>query len=130
MVYNNTVKYDTPDPAYEDETWRSTHGFKELHQHDAPIRRNRDFKPVPYGAFFGMPNYRHAEPFMALKNIKDFANEHHHFPTVWAKTFLFGAFAGTILGQGYFFIKPTTGLAMQKLMHAVGDRQFSGRAFR
>ena len=119
-----------PDPAYEDEIWRSKHGYKEVHQHDAPMRRNRDFKPVPYGTFGGMPNYRHAEPWCQLKNIKDFANENHHFPTVWFKKFLYGALCGVVLGSGWFFIKPTTGFAMQKLMAQVGERQFSGRVFR
>lgn len=112
MVYSNTVKYTVTEPAYDNETWRAKHGYKEVHQHDAPFRRNRDFKPVPYGTFGGMPNYRHAEPFCQLKNAKDLVVEQHHFPTRWAKTFLFGAFSGVVLGQGWFFIRPAHGFAI------------------
>lgn len=130
MVYTNTIKYLIPDPAYNDELWRSKHGYKEEHQHDAPKRRNRDFKPVPYGTFGGMPNYRRSEPFENLKNITDFKNEHHHFPTRWAKTFFHGALTGICFGQLWFFIRPINGFALQKLMQAVGDRPFTGRVGR
>ena len=130
MVFTNTVKYLIPDGAYGDETWRAKHGYKEEHQHDAPMRRNRDFKPVPYGAFGGMPNYRRSEPFENLKNIKDIKNEHAHFPTRWFKTFMHGALTGIALGQIWFFVRPINGFAMQKLMAAVGDRPFSGRVGR
>jgi hypothetical protein len=53
-----------------------------------------------------MPNSKHAEPFCLLKNLKDLPYEHHNHPIVWAKTFLFGAFAGAILGYGWFVLKP------------------------
>jgi len=130
MVYTNTVKYNIPEGAYGNEVWRQRHGYKEEHQHDAPMRRNRDFKPVPYGSFGGMPNYRHAEPWCQLKNIRDLGNEHSHFPTVWAKQFLFGATVGVVLGQGWFFIKPSNSFAIQKLMAATGDKPFTGRTLR
>ena len=63
MVYANTIKQDITDPAYGNEMFRVRHGYKEAHVHDPPYRRNRDFKPVNYGTFRGMPNYKHAEPF-------------------------------------------------------------------
>lgn len=101
-----------------------------MDQHDAPFRRNRDFKPVPYGTFGGMPNYRHAEAFCQMKNAKDLITENHHFPTVWAKHFLWGAAIGLTLGSGWFFISPANGFAVQKLMSSVGERQWSGRLLR
>lgn len=104
MVYQNTIKYHVSDPAYDDETWRHKHGYRETHQHDAPFRRSRDFKPVPYGTFGGMPNYRHAEAFCQLKNAKDLITESHHFPTVWAKQFLSGATAGVTIGAFWHFV--------------------------
>mgnify|MGYP006889525018 CR=1 FL=1 len=70
------------------------------------------------------------QPFCQLKNLKDFVVEDHHFPTRWAKNFLFGAIAGVTLGQGWFFIRPVQGMAIQKLMQAVGERPFSGRTWR
>ena len=106
MVYTNTVKMHISDARYSDEMWRAKHGYKEIHQHDAPIRRNRDFKPVPWGAAVGMPNYRHAEPFLLLKNIKDIKNEHAHHPTKWAKTFLAGSMWGFVFGQAYHLLAP------------------------
>jgi hypothetical protein len=130
MVYADTIKYRVPEPAYSDEIWRQRHGYKEVHQHNAPFRRNRDFKPVPYGTFGGMPNYRHAEPFCQTKNAKDVLSEQHHFPTRWAKVFGFGAMTGMIFGQGWFFMRPVNGFAMQKLMAAVGERAWTGRSFR
>lgn len=110
MEIANVKKYQVSDPAmYGDEIWRSQHGYKEIYTHDAPFRRNRDFKPVPYGTFGGMPNYRHSEPFCQLKNIKDFVDERQHHPTKWAKTFLFGAFAGVVLGSVWMAFRPING---------------------
>ena len=112
MVYSDTIKYIPPEAAYADETWRQKHGYREMHQHNAPYRRNRDFKPVPYGTFGGMPNYRHAEAFCQMKNAKDMITEAHHFPTVWFKEFLKGAIMGVTLGSGWFFIAPANGFAI------------------
>ena len=94
------------------------------------MRRNRDFKAMPYGTYGGMPNYRHAEPFCQLKNLKDFKNEHHHFPTKFFKIFLAGALTGVVFGSGWHFLRPISGFAVQKLMLTVGDRDFSGRIVR
>lgn len=130
MVYTNTRKYIVPDPAYENEAWRALHGYKEVHSHDHPFRRNRDFKPVPYGAFGGMPNYRHAEPFCQLKNLKDFEHERHNHPVKWFKTFMLGAVFGMVLGTSWFVLRPVNGFVNQKLMQAMGNRPWSGRYFR
>ena len=94
------------------------------------MRRNRDFKAMPYGTAAGMPNYRHAEPFAQLKNIKDFTTEHHHFPTKYFKTFLDGAIVGVFFGAAWTFIRPMSGFAMQKLFLTVGERDWSGRIAR
>ncbi len=130
MVYTDTVRYTIPDPAYSDEVWRAKHGYREEHQHNAPYRRNRDFKPVPYGTFGGMPNYRHSEAFCQMKNAKDLVTEEHHFPTRWFKQFMRGATTGVVLGSMWFFVKPSNGFAMQKLMQSVGERPWSGRVWR
>ena len=75
------------------------------------MRRNRDFKATPYGAAIGMPNYRHAEPYLLLKNLPDLRNEDHHHPTVWAKRFIFGAIVGLSVGQLWVFAGPINGFA-------------------
>ena len=85
MVYHNSRVQTISDPAYENETFRARHGYKEGHVHDPPFRRNRDFKAVPYGTFRGMPNFRHAEPYALLKNMKDLAYEEHNHPIKWAR---------------------------------------------
>ena len=92
MVYANNRKYIAPDPAYDNDVWRARHGYKELDVHDPPYRRNRDFRPVPFGSFKGMPNFKHAEPWCLLKNLKDIPNENHNFFIRWTKAFLYGAF--------------------------------------
>ena len=130
MPVSNTVKVTAPDPSYSNEMFRASHGYKEAHQHDAPFRRSRDFKPVPYGTFGGMPNYRHAEAWCQLKNIKDLVHEQDHHPTKWAKAFLGGATAGVLLGAAWVAVAPVNGMAAQKLFAKIGERPFSGRMFR
>ena len=130
MVYTNTVKMGVSDQRYGDEIWRSKHGYKEIYQHDPPLRRNRDFKPVPWGAAVGMPNYRHAEPFLMLKNIQDLRHEEAHHPIKWMKTFAFGALVGFSMGQVYQLLAPMNGFAMQKLHANIGERDWTGRQLR
>jgi len=130
MVYHNTVKYPIPDPRYGDETWRAKHHFKEEHQHDAPLRRSRDFKPVPWGHARGMPNYRHSEPWLNMKNMYTLWDEHHHHPTKWFKKALFGSLVGLTYGTFWTAVSPMNGFATQKLMAAVGERNWSGRLYR
>jgi hypothetical protein len=105
-MFDNTIKQNIPDPAYGNEVWRARHHYKEEHVHDPPLRRNRDFKPVGFGTFRGMPNFKHAEPFALLKNLKDLPNEHHNHPIKWAKAFLFGGFAGAVFGYSWFIFRP------------------------
>jgi len=126
----DTVYTVAPEPAYDDPHFRQEKGYKSGAVHAAPFRRNRDFKPVPYGAFGGMPNYRHAEPFALLKNVKDFSSERHHMPTKWFKSFLFGAGTGIMFGSMWFAIAPINAYAAQKLFSSVGERAWSGRMFR
>lgn len=94
------------DPAYQNEVFRARAHYKELHQHNPPQRRNRDFKPVNYGSFKGMLNFKNAEPFSMLKNLRELRDEHHNHPIKWTKVFLFGAIYGVILGSGWFLLKP------------------------
>ena len=130
MVTHNTVKYPIPDPRYGDETWRAKHHFKEEHQHNPPMRRSRDFKPVPWGTARGMPNYRHSEPWLNMKNMYTLWDEHHHHPTKWFKKALFGAVFGLCVGQIAFFASPINGFAASKLLASIGERAWSGRAYR
>ena len=104
MVYHNAVAQVVSNPAYENETFRAKAGYKETHQHDPAYRRNRDFKPVPYGSFRGMPNYKHSEPYCLLKNMKDLSNEDHHHPIKWIKLGLKGALTGSIFGYLWFVV--------------------------
>ena len=67
MVFHNSVVQEVSNPAYANETFRARNGYKEAHVHDPAGRRNRDFKPVPYGTFRGIPNYRQSEPYCQLK---------------------------------------------------------------
>ena len=130
MVYENAVKYHVTDSNYNNEVWRARHHYKELHQHDAPFRRSRDFKPVGYGTFRGMPNYKHSEPWAVMKNAKDIIREDHHHPIKWIKRFLFGAMVGAITGYAWFILKPIQGFAAKKLLNGIGDRPWSGRGYR
>ena len=130
MVYANTVKQPISDPAYSNEVFRVREHYKEVHQHDPPFRRNRDFKPVNYGSFRGILNFKHAEPFADLKNLKDLKNEHHNIAIKWTKAFLFGASAGAVIGYTFFLVKPIQSFAARKLLQASGDRPWSGRQLR
>ena len=75
MVFHNAIGQPVSDPNYGNETFRARHGYKEEHTHDPPYRRSRDFKPMTYGSFKGMLNYRHSEPYCLLKNMKDLSRE-------------------------------------------------------
>ena len=112
MVFHNHYQMLVGDPSYANETFRARHGFKETHAHDPPYRRNRDFKPVPYGTFRGMPNYKHSEPYCLLKNMKDLPREDHHHPIKWIKTSLKGMFVGSLLGYLHFLGGPVGSLEM------------------
>ena len=130
MATKDTMRQPCPDPAYANETWRAKHHFKELDMHIPPVRRNRDFKATPYGAAVGMPNYRHATPYLLLKHMVDWQHEENHHPTKWFKRFVAGAMLGLVVGQVWFFFAPINGFAAQKLLAATGERPFSGVTWR
>ena len=106
MVYSNEITQIIPDPAYKNDYWRAKHHYKETHMHNPPLRKNRDFKAVPFGTFRGMPNYKHAEPFLLLKSLKDMQYETHNHPIRWLKSFVFGAMFGGVVGYGVYGVKP------------------------
>lgn len=81
-----------------------------------PERRNRDFKPVNYGSFRGILNFKVAEPWSMLKNIHDLKHEKHNHPIKWAKIFLFGAAMGATIGTLWFMVKPAQAFPMRKLL--------------
>jgi len=116
MVFENVRKQHITDPSYANEHWRAKHHYKEGHVHDPPYRRNRDFKPVNFGTFKGIPNYKHAEPWAQFKNLRDIVHEEHHHPIKWIKTFLFGAITGGIIGYSWFILKPVQAFPIRKLL--------------
>ena len=59
-----------------------------------------------HGTYIGIPNFRHSEPYMFLKNIKDVMNEDHNIGISWSKTALSGFGWGCILGYTYFVGAP------------------------
>jgi len=130
MVYHNGIRQEVSLRDYGNETFRARNGYKEAHAHDAPYRRSRDFKPTTYGSFKGLINYRHAEPFCLLKNIKDISREEHHHPIKWFKQIAKGALTGSLLGYCWFVGGNTGPWEMQKLMASVGSRSYSGKIFR
>lgn len=127
MVYENVRKQGISDPDYENEVFRARHGYKEADMHDPPYRKNQDFKPVNFGTFRGMPNFKHSEPYAQLKNLKDLPHESHQHPIKWIKAALFGGFSGFLLGHLWFTFSPAQTLPSNKLFQAIGDRPFSGR---
>ena len=130
MVFHNSLFNGPSDPNYGNETFRARHGYKEVAMHDAPYRRNRDFKPVNYGSWKGMLNYRHSEPYMHLKNMKDISRDDHHIVIKASKNALKGGLLGSIFGYLYFIGGNTGPFEMSKLLSSTGNRPFSGQAFR
>jgi hypothetical protein len=130
MVYTNVRKSSIVDPDIANEVYRARHGFKELEVHDPPYRKNQDFKAVNFGSFRGMPNFKHAEPYAVLKNLKDLPSEDAQHPIKWIKAALFGGLVGFVYGYAWFAFKPIQGFASKKLLASVGDRPYSGRTFR
>ncbi|CAI2377829.1 unnamed protein product [Moneuplotes crassus] len=80
------------------ESYRTKHGFKELDIHNSPKRRNRDFKPMLYGDFIGMLNFKLSEPWALTRHLPDLVNESHQKPIQWIKYTIKGAVIGAIYG--------------------------------
>ena len=96
MVYWTSIhQQHKKDYGYGVEEYRVKHGFKEMHVHNAPPRKNKDFKPVLYGDFIGMLNFKLSEPWGLLRHLPDLMNEQHQKPIQWVKAFLRGAVIGT-----------------------------------
>lgn len=72
------------------EDFRVRHHYKEMEVHNAPPRKNRDFKPVLYGDFIGMLNFKLAEPWGMLRHFDDLFEEKHHKPIQWIRAFVKG----------------------------------------
>ena len=106
MHLHNVRPQTASDPNYDNETFRARHGYKELHVHNAPNRRSRDFKPMGYGALIGLPNFKNSEPFQLSKNMKDIWQENDSFGIKYFKTFLRGGIIGSVLGYSYFLVAP------------------------
>ena len=85
---------------------------------------------MSYGHFRGMLNFRHSEPYMFLKNMKDLANEDHHHPIEWTKKAIKGAIAGAMLGTMHTIAGDQGAFELNKLVISGGMRDFSGRALR
>mmetsp|Transcript_16362 Transcript_16362/g.25299 ORF Transcript_16362/g.25299 Transcript_16362/m.25299 type:complete len:131 (-) Transcript_16362:490-882(-) len=130
MVYHNVVLQHTPLGGYGNETFRARHGYKDEHMHDPPQRRNRDFKPVPYGTYRGIPNYRHSEPYCILKNLKDMSREDHNIGIASGKSFLKGGLLGAIASYLYVAGGPQTSFEMNKLTTLWGPKKFTGGSWR
>lgn len=129
MVYSNTISQTTL-PGYANETFRARHHYKETETPNSPFRRNRDFKPVPYGSAKGILNWRHSEPYCLLKNMKDIVYEESNVVIRWTKKAIVGSMLGAAAGTMYFWGAPTGNFEMNKLFAATGSRNYSGRTWR
>lgn len=125
----NTVNMVNGDPAYDSDNFRNSHGFKELEKSDSLRKPYREEKPL-YGIHADHPKGRHTEPFTHFKNIKDFKQDKEHVALKYIKTGIAGAATGVVFGQAWFVVSPIDGFASQKLFATVGERAWSGRAFR
>lgn len=122
MVFSNAINQNILDEDYKNDTFRSRYGYKEAHTPDSPYRRNRDFKPVPYGSAKGILNFRHSEPYCLLKNMKDLYNEDTNIFMRWFKQGCRGAIVGSLFGITYFTGGNTGNFEMNKLVAAKGAR--------
>lgn len=99
MVYWTSIRQEKPFfSTYENETYRVKHGYKELHVHNAPERRNKDFKPALYGHFRGMLNFKHSQPWAISRHLKDMFEEDHQIPIKYIKEAIRGALFGAVGG--------------------------------
>lgn len=101
--------------SYYNESFRARHGYKEMHVHNAPPRKNKDFRPTLYGHFRGMLNFKLAEPWALMRHFNDLFEEEHQFPIQLIKSFIKGAAAGTLAYLNYSIMSRTSHFADQKL---------------
>lgn len=131
MVYWTAINQGKPsDPNRMNETYREKYGFKELHIHNAPPRRNQDFKPTLYGDFIGMLNFKLSEPWALLRHIDDLYHEEHQAPIRWTKAALKGAFVGYMLGAHAFLYHQCNEYLIKKLYMTHNKGPFSLRGLK
>lgn len=100
---------------WNNDSYRVKNHFKELHVHNSPPRKNKDFKPVLYGDFIGMLNFKLSEPFAMLRHTNDLLEERHQLPIQWARAFIKGAFIGGTLYGIYDLFNDAHIFANEKL---------------
>ena len=133
MVYWTAIKQkQSSEPTYHNETFRAKYGYKEMHVHNAPKRKNKDFKPVLYGDFIGMLNFKLSEPWALIRHAKDLWHEDHQMPIQWAKKFIHGAFVGAYFSMVYNlyysnneFVEKKSRLATNHFKNPFGLKIFS-----
>lgn len=104
MVYWTSI--DQPSKTagqYSNESFRSRNGYKEMEVHNSPHRRNKDFKPVLYGDFIGMLNFKLSEPWALMRHFPDLVKEKHQKPIRWIRSVIAGGIIGFIAGVNYQF---------------------------
>ena len=94
MVYWTSIKQPsaTDNSVYGNEMMRLHSGMKESHIHNSPPRKNKDFRPMLFGDFRGMPNFKLSEPWGIFRNLGDMWHEDHQKPIQWIKSALKGGF--------------------------------------
>ena len=109
------------------DSYRTKNGFKELHIHNSPPRKNPDFKPMLYGDFIGMLNFKLSEPWAMMRHFPDLVNEQHQKPILWAKSTIKGAIAGFLYTIGMTFSRNEYLYVEKKLFltHSQGPFTFS-----
>ena len=127
MVYwtshQQSAKYSGD--ATANESYRVKYGFKELEIHNNPQRRNKDFKPMLYGDFIGMLNFKISEPWTLLRNLPDLVNEQSQLPIQWAKAAIKGGFIGFWYGTISLFNMEANSFVEKKLYLSTNKGPFS-----
>jgi len=118
MVFTTSIPQPgkTTQGIESNESYRLKHGFKELDVHNSPRRKNPDFKPMLYGDFIGMLNFKLSEPWALLRHFPDLINEQHQMPILWIKSIIKGGLVGGLVGLGLMFNK-NENLYVEKKLH-------------
>jgi hypothetical protein len=127
MVYWTALenKGKSQDTSMHNDTFRSRYGYKEMHVHNAPKRKNKDFKPVLYGDFRGMLNFKLSEPWALFRHGKDLWSEEHQLPIQWFKSFIKGAVVGAYYGVIYNMVKPQNDYLNKKALISSSKNPFN-----